>query len=228
MLLLLLFCPSCRSNSCMRLPAFQFVCLEKQREFEGVGSVGSGHDCIRQGPDFVRGEHGRRLRCRHLLCKFEGLVCGIILTKANYGDVLKRNQLTNVVPQVDINYLDATGTNIVILPGSFNRGPFFPAGSSVTVAYTASGEIGLIWTPALDAVDVAGYNIYVNNSLTGITAAGVHSYTVSGLTPKTVYTFTVKSVDAAGHESISLLRLTESTEIIPYDNHGRTRGTSPF
>ncbi|MDF2935776.1 MAG: Fibronectin type domain protein [Paenibacillaceae bacterium] len=138
---------------------------------------------------------------------------GIVLTKANYGHVLKGNALTNVQPETDIYYLDGPGQRIATAAGGYtdNRGPFFPGRGLVSAAAVASGEVSLSWTPALDAAGVAGYNIYVNGSLAGTAAAGVHSFTASGLLPSTSYDFTVRAFDAAGHESMNPLRLSVTT-----------------
>lgn len=84
-------------------------------------------------------------------------------------------------------------------------------GSTDTVAPTAptalatSGTTGattnLSWTAATDNVAVTGYNIYEGTTLKG--SSTTTSYTVTGLTALTAYTFSVKAKDAAGNLSAS-------------------------
>lgn len=83
------------------------------------------------------------------------------------------------------------------------------SGSTDTVAPTAptalaaSGTTGtttnLTWTASTDNVAVTGYDIYQGTTLKG--SSTTTSYTVTGLTASTAYTFTVKAKDAAGNVS---------------------------
>jgi bacillolysin len=83
------------------------------------------------------------------------------------------------------------------------------AGSSDTVAPTAptalaaSGTTGsttnLSWTASTDNVAVTGYDIYQGTTLKG--SSTTTTYTVTGLTASTAYSFTVKAKDAAGNIS---------------------------
>ncbi|WP_407991664.1 NPCBM/NEW2 domain-containing protein [Kitasatospora sp. CMC57] len=68
------------------------------------------------------------------------------------------------------------------------------ASSNVT-----SNSVDLQWTASTDNVGVTGYNVYRGGVLVG-TSTGT-SYTATGLTPLTPYTFTVKAVDAAQNVS---------------------------
>lgn len=84
-------------------------------------------------------------------------------------------------------------------------------GSNDTVAPTAptslaaSGTTGsttnLTWTAATDNVAVTGYDIYQGATLKG--SSTTTSYTVTGLTALTAYTFSVKAKDAAGNVSVA-------------------------
>ncbi|MBS7255317.1 M4 family metallopeptidase [Flavobacterium branchiicola] len=83
------------------------------------------------------------------------------------------------------------------------------AGSGDTVApsaptsLAASGTTGtttnLAWTASTDNVAVTGYDIYQGTTLKG--SSTTTTYTVTGLTALTAYTFTVKAKDAAGNVS---------------------------
>lgn len=53
------------------------------------------------------------------------------------------------------------------------------------------------------APDLGGYHVYVDGVLAGVTAAGVTSYTVTGLTNYTSYDVVVKAVDVNGNASTS-------------------------
>ena len=68
--------------------------------------------------------------------------------------------------------------------------------SNVT-AYTAK----LSWNASTDNVGVTGYNIYKDSTLVGSTNGITLTYALTGLTPNTTYTYTVRAVDAAGNES---------------------------
>ena len=83
------------------------------------------------------------------------------------------------------------------------------SGSTDTVAPTAptalaaSGTTGtttnLSWTAATDNVAVTGYDIYQGTTLKG--SSTTTTYTVTGLTALTAYSFSVKAKDAAGNVS---------------------------
>ena len=73
------------------------------------------------------------------------------------------------------------------------------APTSLTAAGTTASSTNLSWTAATDNVAVTGYNVY--NGTTLVTTVTGLTYTVSGLTASTAYTFTVKAKDAAGNLS---------------------------
>ncbi|OXB06509.1 M4 family metallopeptidase [Flavobacterium pectinovorum] len=100
------------------------------------------------------------------------------------------------------------------------------SGSTDTVApsaptsLAASGTTGtttnLTWTASTDNVAVTGYDIYQGTTLKGSSATT--SYTVTGLTASTAYTFSVKAKDAAGNVSASssTVNVTTTTAGITY------------
>lgn len=73
------------------------------------------------------------------------------------------------------------------------------APTSLAAAGTTSSSTNLSWTASTDNVAVTGYNVY--NGTTLVTTVTGLTYTVSGLTASTAYTFTVKAKDAAGNLS---------------------------
>jgi GEVED domain/Secretion system C-terminal sorting domain/Fibronectin type III domain len=117
--------------------------------------------------------------------------------------------LPNVkVLDLDINYVDKN-----ITAATYGRGVWRASisASSDTVAPTAptglaaSGTTAtstvLKWNASTDNVGVTGYDIYRGTTL--VTTVTGTTYTVSGLTAATAYSFSVKAKDAAGNVSAS-------------------------
>lgn len=71
--------------------------------------------------------------------------------------------------------------------------------TNLAASGTTSSSTNLSWTGSTDNVGVTGYNVYSGTTLLG-TATGT-TYTASGLTASTTYSFTVKAKDAAGNLS---------------------------
>ncbi|WP_328803644.1 carbohydrate binding domain-containing protein [Paenibacillus puerhi] len=74
-----------------------------------------------------------------------------------------------------------------------------PTKPGQVAAVPASTSIALQWAASTDDVGVTGYEVYRNGSKQGASATA--SYTDTGLTPNTAYTYTVKAYDAAGNRS---------------------------
>jgi len=84
-------------------------------------------------------------------------------------------------------------------PGEDTTAPTAPGKPSGTSA--ADGKsVALTWGAATDNVGVTGYDVYDASGAKVASATGT-SATVSGLTPDTDYTYTVKATDAAGNTS---------------------------
>jgi chitodextrinase len=75
--------------------------------------------------------------------------------------------------------------------------PTLPTGLTATAA--SSSVINLAWTPSTDDVGVAGYGIYRGG--TQVATSPTASYSDTGLSPSTLYTYTVSAYDAAGNVS---------------------------
>ncbi|MGH6793743.1 MAG: fibronectin type III domain-containing protein, partial [Methylocella sp.] len=75
--------------------------------------------------------------------------------------------------------------------------PSIPANLSASAA--SSSQINLSWSASTDNVGVAGYKVYRNNAQIATTTGT--SYSNSGLSASTTYSFAVAAYDAAGNTS---------------------------
>jgi chitodextrinase len=73
--------------------------------------------------------------------------------------------------------------------------PSVPAGLAATAV--GSTQVNLTWTAATDNVGVAGYRVYRGGTLVGSPAGA--SYSDTGLTAATTYSYTVAACDTAGN-----------------------------
>ncbi len=89
----------------------------------------------------------------------------------------------------------ATVTGTTTAGGTLDTTP--PSAVTVTAGAVTSSSVALTWTTATDNVGVTGYNVYRGGTL--VTTVTGTSYTNSGLTASTTYTFTVRARDAAGN-----------------------------
>ncbi|WGH76009.1 endonuclease [Tenacibaculum tangerinum] len=71
--------------------------------------------------------------------------------------------------------------------------------TSLTASNVTETSVSLTWNAATDNVGVTSYDVY--NGAAKIATISTISYTVTGLTAATNYTFSVKAKDAAGNES---------------------------
>jgi chitodextrinase len=85
--------------------------------------------------------------------------------------------------------------------------PSIPTGLSATAVSTS--QINLSWTASTDNVAVTGYRIF-RDSIFITTSAGT-TYSDTGLSPSTTYTYTVSAVDAASNESAQSAGATATT-----------------
>ena len=82
-------------------------------------------------------------------------------------------------------------------PPADSTAPTIPGNVSATP--TSSSQIALTWTASTDNVGVSGYRILRNGTqLTTVTGT---SHADSGLTPSTLYSYTIAAYDAAGNAS---------------------------
>jgi F5/8 type C domain-containing protein/fibronectin type III domain protein/calcineurin-like phosphoesterase family protein len=87
------------------------------------------------------------------------------------------------------------------------QAPTTPTG--LTAGTTTATSVALTWNAATDNVGVAGYDILRNGTTTATSATP--SYTDTGLTPDTSYTYSVRARDAAGNASPDSTPITAKT-----------------
>ncbi|MCQ9633341.1 M12 family metallo-peptidase [Chryseobacterium sp. WG23] len=98
-------------------------------------------------------------------------------------------------------FFDVNNANITVNAGSGTPDTVAPTAPTLAASGTTSTTTNLSWSGATDNVAVTGYDVYQGASLIGSSAST--TYTVTGLTPSTTYSFSVKAKDAAGNASVS-------------------------
>ena len=86
--------------------------------------------------------------------------------------------------------------------------PSVPTNLSATAI--SSSQINLSWSASTDDVGVVGYKIYRNG--TQITTTTNTNYSDTGLTPSTIYSYTVSAYDAAGNNSAQSTAVSATTQ----------------
>ncbi|MFS0726482.1 S-layer homology domain-containing protein [Paenibacillus sp. 1P07SE] len=104
---------------------------------------------------------------------------------------------------------------IIVGPRGENDPPVWPEASQLQASNIGRGGLTLTWTAAEDADRVTGYSIYDESGLVGTVAGDVTTYTVTGLTAGTTYTFTVQAVNAFGLWTTDGPAVTVTTERAP-------------
>ncbi|MGW0087339.1 cellulose binding domain-containing protein, partial [Streptomyces sp. NPDC003393] len=96
------------------------------------------------------------------------------------------------------------------------------APTGLTVSGTTDTSVSLKWTAATDDVGVTGYDVYRDGTKAGSTAST--SFTDTGLTASTAYSYTVRAKDAAGNMSPASTAVTATTRT----GGGTDPGTGAF
>ncbi|MBE9575979.1 reprolysin-like metallopeptidase [Flavobacterium proteolyticum] len=97
-------------------------------------------------------------------------------------------------------FFDVSNTNFTITAGtSDTTAPSTP--TNLTASGTTQTSTNLSWTASTDNVGVTGYDVYRGTTL--LTTVTGTTYTATGLTASTAYSFTVRAKDAAGNISAS-------------------------
>jgi hypothetical protein len=123
-----------------------------------------------------------------------GIVTGTTTSPLTYST---QGTFTIVWTYNDGNGNTSTQSQTVVVADTI--APTTPA--SLTVSGTTSNSTNLSWTPSTDNIAVTGYDVYKGATLQGTTSGT--TYSVTGLTAATAYTFTVKAKDTAGNVSPS-------------------------
>ena len=134
--------------------------------------------------------------------------------------------LPNVsVTDLEINYIDN-----VIIAATYGRGIWKSAITTTTVVDTqapttptnlaasgiTSNSVTLSWTASTDNIGVTSYEIFNGSSL--VTSTSGVSLNLTGLSPSTVYSFSIKAKDAAGNTSSSsnVVNVTTQAQTVTY------------
>ncbi len=91
------------------------------------------------------------------------------------------------------------------------QAPLIPA--NLTAIAVSSSQINLSWTASTDNVRVIGYRIYRGGTQVGTSAT--NSYSNTGLSPSTTYTYTVAAYDTAGNASAQSSSASATTQAVP-------------
>jgi len=102
----------------------------------------------------------------------------------------------------------ASGTLTVTTQPPDTTPPSTPTG--LASPSQTSSSVSLTWTASTDNYGVAGYSVYRNG--TQVAAPAGAAYTDTGLSPSTLYSYTVKARDAAGNLSAASAALGVTTQ----------------
>ncbi|CAK4870504.1 unnamed protein product [Aphanomyces euteiches] len=89
-----------------------------------------------------------------------------------------------------------------------------------------STTVNLTWTASTDNVGVTGYDIYRGATLAGSVNGTTTTFTDTGLTASTAYSYTVKAKDAALNVSPASTTLSVTTNALPADTQAPTAPTN--
>ena len=84
--------------------------------------------------------------------------------------------------------------------------------TSVTATAASSSSITISWSASTDNIGVAGYKILRAGSQVGSVTTPTVTYTDTGLSPSTLYSYTVEAYDAAGNISQASTASTATTQ----------------
>jgi len=151
--------------------------------------------------------------------KLDGANLGTEDTTSPYSITWSTTSTTNGTHTLSASARDAAGnqgtaTNVSVTVSNAAPGdttaPFVPTGLSATAI--SSSQIDLAWTASTDNVAVTGYRIYRGGTQVGTSAT--HSYSDTGLTASTAYSYTVSAYDAAGNNSAQSTSASATTQAL--------------
>ena len=91
---------------------------------------------------------------------------------------------------------------VTTLPAPDTTAPVWAESSTLTVSEITQTSLVLSWSGASDNKGITGYKLYRNGSVLAELEGTATSYTVTGLTAGTEYTFSIQAGDAVGNWSI--------------------------
>jgi chitodextrinase len=97
-------------------------------------------------------------------------------------------------------FFDVSNTNFTITTGT-TTDTTVPSTPTLSASGTTQTSTNLSWTASTDNVGVTGYDVYRGTTL--LTTVTGTTYTATGLTASTAYSFTVRAKDAAGNLSVT-------------------------
>ncbi|TVX99881.1 fibronectin type III domain-containing protein [Cohnella terricola] len=86
-----------------------------------------------------------------------------------------------------------------LVQGGDSQAPTAP--SNLRVTGTTSSSVALAWNASTDNVGVTGYDVYRGSTIAGSVSGSTLTFTNTGLSAGTNYSFTVRAKDAAGNVS---------------------------
>ena len=117
------------------------------------------------------------------------------------SNVIINNNIINIVVNQSITNIQNIIVNNINLATDFtdtiNAAPSVP--TEVRALPSSQSEAVVIWQASTDDIGVASYNVYRNGTLVGVTAFS--SFTDTGLTTSTNYSYEVEAVDSRGLRS---------------------------
>ena len=139
---------------------------------------------------------------------------GVVTTYQNSG-LTPSTLYTYTVSAIDgagNESLQSTTANAMTSTSSLDpTPPTIP--TNLTATAVPASQINLSWTASTDNVAVTGYKVYRDGSLLTILGI-VTTYQDSGLTPSTLYTYTVSALDGAGNESAQSVAASATTQAV--------------
>ena len=127
--------------------------------------------------------------------------------KGNIDDVKVYNRVLSASEITNLYSNGGNGGAVIPPPVSDTTAPSVPTNLQASVVSTS--QINLSWTASTDNTAVTGYNIYRNG--TKIATATSTSYSNTGLTASTTYSYTVSAYDAAGNTSAQTTAVSAKT-----------------
>ena len=161
----------------------------------------------------------------------------LVAAAAHTFDPASANAVTLTMASGSARYVRATiSANTGWPAGQLAEFEIYPNGSggnqppSAPGTLTATGHtpssVSLSWTAATDDVGVTAYQVRQAGTVIATVGGSTLSYTVTGLTPATAYTFTVTAGDANGAVSPPSNAVTVTTDPAANANLARGKATS--